>query len=188
MDNQNNHNQIHLNLSGFSFLFEAHAYELLVTYFKKIEVHIEEPSERQEIMEDVERRVVELFQNNIKTSSQTIEVEDVEYIISILGKPEDFSGGSKKRKKRSYKKSKSGSKKVYRSTTNKKLAGVCGGLAEYLDIDALWLRLAFVVAFFTVGGSLIVYIILWIVLPKSPEEYQPFTSKNSKFQSNPQSS
>ena len=59
-------------------------------------------------------------------------------------------------------------KKYYLSTTDKKIGGVCGGLAEYFDIDALLVRLLFVFMFFSFGGGLLLYLLLWILAPKRP--------------------
>jgi phage shock protein PspC (stress-responsive transcriptional regulator) len=52
-----------------------------------------------------------------------------------------------------------------RSETDRRIAGVCGGIAEYFDIDPLLVRIGFVVAAF-MGFGVIVYIALWIALPK----------------------
>ncbi|MBO4851138.1 MAG: PspC domain-containing protein [Prevotella sp.] len=59
-------------------------------------------------------------------------------------------------------------KRFYLSTTDKKLAGVCGGIAEYFDIDPLLVRIAFVILFLGYGCGLLVYILLWLLAPKSP--------------------
>jgi phage shock protein C len=62
--------------------------------------------------------------------------------------------------------------RLYRSQTDKRIAGVCGGIAEYFGIDPLIVRVAFVVAAFMQFGILL-YVILWIVLPKAPPGYEP---------------
>ena len=59
-------------------------------------------------------------------------------------------------------------KKFYLSTADKKIAGVCGGLAEYFEVDALLVRLLFVFLFFNLGGGLMLYVLLWILAPKNP--------------------
>ena len=59
-------------------------------------------------------------------------------------------------------------KRYYLSTTDKKIGGVCGGLAEYFDIDALLVRLLFVFLTFSLGGGLLLYLLLWILAPKRP--------------------
>lgn len=74
-------------------------------------------------------------------------------------------------------------KKLYRSTLDKMIGGVAGGLAEYFDIDATLVRVLFVVVVFLGGGGIIAYIILWIVVPQKPYELP----KNSFSQSPPES-
>lgn len=61
-------------------------------------------------------------------------------------------------------------KKLYRSQTNKKLAGVCGGLAEYLNIDPTIVRLVWVLATLFVGCGILAYIIALIVMPQQPAQ------------------
>ena len=61
-------------------------------------------------------------------------------------------------------------KKLYRSTTDKMLGGVAGGLAKYFDIDSTLVRVLFIVVVFLGGGGIIAYIILWIVVPQKPYE------------------
>ena len=59
-------------------------------------------------------------------------------------------------------------KKLYRSNTDRKLCGVCGGLAEYFDIDPTIIRLIFVFLTLFGGGGLLIYLICALVVPKSP--------------------
>jgi len=68
-------------------------------------------------------------------------------------------------------------KKLYRSTNDKMLGGVAGGLAEYFGIDSTLVRVLFIVIVFLGGGGIIAYIILWIVVPQKPYELpkNPFT-------------
>ncbi len=60
-------------------------------------------------------------------------------------------------------------KRYYLSEKDKKIAGVCGGIAEYFDIDSLLVRVAFLLFLFSFGGGLIAYIILWLLAPKQSE-------------------
>lgn len=59
-------------------------------------------------------------------------------------------------------------KKLYRSQTNKIIAGVCGGLAEHFDIDSTVIRLIFVLVTAFGGSGLLIYVILWLIMPKNP--------------------
>ena len=60
-------------------------------------------------------------------------------------------------------------KKLTRSRTDKKIAGVCGGIAEYLDMDPTLMRLVWVMMALFVGWGVLGYLIAWIVLPEQPE-------------------
>lgn len=60
-------------------------------------------------------------------------------------------------------------KKLYRSTTNKMIAGVCGGLEQYTTVDATIWRLLFVVLALPGGlPGIIIYVLMWVIVPKAP--------------------
>ena len=59
-------------------------------------------------------------------------------------------------------------KRLVRSTTDKKIAGVCAGLADYFDLDPTIIRLVWLLAFLCAGAGLLAYIVLWIALPSGP--------------------
>ena len=59
-------------------------------------------------------------------------------------------------------------KKLYRSNTDRKLSGVCGGFAEYFDLDPTIIRLLFIFLTLFGGGGLLIYLICAVVIPKSP--------------------
>ena len=59
-------------------------------------------------------------------------------------------------------------RKLYRSTTNRQVAGVCGGLAEYFNVDATLVRVLFVLLAVLGGSGLVLYVAMWIIVPKEP--------------------
>ena len=59
-------------------------------------------------------------------------------------------------------------RRLYRSHTDRKLAGVCGGLAQYFNIDATLLRVLFVVLALLGGPGLVIYLLMWILVPEEP--------------------
>src|SRR4051812_49198094 len=59
-------------------------------------------------------------------------------------------------------------KKLYRLPESKKIAGVCAGLAEYFDLDPLLFRLLFVISIFFGGAGLLIYVLLWVLVPEKP--------------------
>ena len=60
-------------------------------------------------------------------------------------------------------------KRVYRSKNERMLAGVCGGLGEYFNIDPTLVRILFIIFALIVGGGILLYIILWLLIPEEPE-------------------
>ncbi len=63
-------------------------------------------------------------------------------------------------------------KKLYRSETNRWLLGICGGLGEYFDVDPTLIRVLFIVFALVFGGGLLLYLILWIIIPMKPPEIE----------------
>jgi phage shock protein C len=61
-------------------------------------------------------------------------------------------------------------RRLYRSRTDRKLAGVCGGLAQYFTTDATLMRVLFVVLALLGGPGLVIYLLMWILVPQEPED------------------
>lgn len=64
-------------------------------------------------------------------------------------------------------------KRLYRSRQDQMIAGVCGGLGEYLSIDSVWIRLFFLLLLFATGFGFGAYIVLWLVVPEQGREDAP---------------
>lgn len=63
-------------------------------------------------------------------------------------------------------------RKLWRSRRNRKIAGVCGGLAEYFRIDPFWVRFLFVLFFLFGGAAFLVYVIMWLLIPLEPVNWR----------------
>jgi phage shock protein C len=59
--------------------------------------------------------------------------------------------------------------RLYRSRSDRKLAGVCGGLAQYSNIDPTLIRVLFVVLALLGGPGLVIYLLMWILVPEEPQ-------------------
>jgi phage shock protein C len=75
-------------------------------------------------------------------------------------------------------------KKLYRSRKDSKIAGVCGGIAEYFNIDSTIIRLLAVITIFFGGGGIVSYLIAWLIIPLEPsgEESADFSRKTGREQ------
>ena len=61
-------------------------------------------------------------------------------------------------------------KRIYRSRNDKVIAGICGGLGNYLNIDPVIIRVIFIILLLTVGSGILIYLIAWILIPLEPED------------------
>ncbi len=64
--------------------------------------------------------------------------------------------------------SKPSKKRLYRSRTERMIAGVCGGIANYFNTDPVWIRVLFLVLLIAAGSTLLIYLILWLIVPLEP--------------------
>ena len=159
---------ISINLGGFFFHIDEDAYSKLTRYLDAVKRSLS-PEGREEIIKDIESRIAELFQEKIKNDKQVISSKEVEEMITIMGQPEDYKIDDEplKSEPKSYNTYYS-SKKLYKDEDNKIFGGVCAGLGHYFNIDPIWVRLLFIISpWITFGTALVVYIVLWIVLPKA---------------------
>ncbi|MCB0493013.1 MAG: PspC domain-containing protein [Cyclobacteriaceae bacterium] len=173
---------ISINISGIIFHIEEDGYDILRKYLDSINAYFSSFEDNSEILADIESRIAELFLSKLSEGKQVITKEDVSSLINTMGSVSDFkaaeeqenAGGapstkSSKEEKRSSSQSTT-SKKLYRDQKRKILGGVCAGLAHYFNIDPVWPRLLFALLVLgSYGGLLLVYIILWILLPASTE-------------------
>ncbi len=68
-------------------------------------------------------------------------------------------------------------RRLARSSTDRVLAGVCGGIANYLNVDPTFVRLAFVLLVLFAGFSPLLYLILWVIMPSEDSAGQPYSNQ-----------
>jgi phage shock protein PspC (stress-responsive transcriptional regulator) len=172
---------IKINLSGLIFHIDDDAYEKLKTYLDTISRHFSNKQESKEIIDDIESRIAELFQERITEENQVITLSIVNEVIDIMGNPEDIAdSGEEAEGQRTFHEVYSGSRRLYRDPENSVIGGVCGGLSAYFSVDSVIFRLLFVIFFFAGGASILVYAILWIVLPKAETAAQKLEMRGEK--------
>jgi phage shock protein PspC (stress-responsive transcriptional regulator) len=159
---------VNINIGGLVFHIDEDAYQKLTRYFEAIKRSLSNSSGKDEIMKDIEMRVAELLTEKQKSDKHVINIKDVDEVIVIMGQPEDYrldDDGEEKAAEPFYPYTRS--KKLYRDKDRGTIAGVCTGLGHYFGIDAVWLKILFLILFFGFGTGFIAYIILWIAMPKA---------------------
>lgn len=172
-----------INISGIIFHIEEDAFDSLSRYLSTIKGYFSSTDGGNEIMSDIEARIAELLQARINPGKQVILMTDVQHVMDVMGKPEEFGGESEKRSQESpYEDPAAGKqgkvkRRLFRNPDDKAIGGVCSGIAAYFDIDTVWIRLAMFLLLFFGGVSIWVYIILWIVMPEAKTTADKFAMR-----------
>jgi phage shock protein PspC (stress-responsive transcriptional regulator) len=174
---------ISINFQGRVIPIEESAFEELKKYTESLQRYFAREEGKDEIINDIENRIAELFIERLKNNpAGCITEADIHSIVASIGRPEDFDGdiseatpgkqssGSQQQETFSAQPEPRGS--LYRNENDKVLGGVCSGLAHYLKIDPTVVRMLFaLITFGGFGSGVLLYIVLWIVLPARAMEF-----------------
>ena len=166
-----------VNLGGTVYHIDDDAYRLLDDYLANLKHFFRKQEGAEEIVNDIEIRIAELFAEKVSAGKQVITIADVEEIIARVGKPEDFGVSddeSEPHKKEQTASSGQGytrtttARRLFRDPDNKLLGGVASGLAAYFDWDITLVRILMIVLLFVPYCPMIIlYIIGWIIIPEA---------------------
>ena len=157
-------------IGGYAFTLEKDAAEALGRYIRELENHYLPQEGGREIMDGIEERIAELLGERCR--GRVVAAADIQGVIEIIGRPERIEAEDPQADSEAPK----GKKKLFRDLDNKRLGGVCSGLASFFGIDVTWLRLGFaaltLITFF--GGAQhgawslsipVLYCLLWVAMP-----------------------
>jgi phage shock protein PspC (stress-responsive transcriptional regulator) len=174
---------IKINLSGLVFTLDEDAYQELKNYLDSISSRFRNMKEGNEIITDIESRIAEIFQSRVNDKKEVITLEDVKDVISIMGKPEDIYDAEEEEPETSSKRkdyTRKENRKLYRDPENAIFGGVASGLASYFGIEPWIIRLLLVILTFPIQVIPIIYVVLWIVLPKALTSAQRLEMRGEK--------
>lgn len=165
-----------VNLGGVVFHIDEDAYQLLDKYLSNLRIHFKQEEGSDEIMNDFEMRISELFGERIRLGYEVITLEEVEKVIKRMGKPEElFEADEAATEQKSNDTQAGGQKdrqtvhrKLFRNPDDRMMGGVAGGLAAFLGWDTSLVRIALILLVFLTQGVIVpVYILLWIIIPEA---------------------
>lgn len=153
---------IQINIGGSVFFIDEDAYQSLANYLEAIKQSLAYNEDREEIMKDIELRIAELLIEKRASETHAISLQYIDEIIATMGQPEDYRMDDEE-EQMLHKKS---NKKLFRDLDDRFIGGVSSGLAHYVGMDPVWMRLLWVLLVLAGFGSpILVYIILWIIVP-----------------------
>ena len=163
---------VSINLSGLVFQIDDIAYDKLLGYLNAIKSRFAGAEGADEIMDDIEARIAEMLTDRLSSRKEVISMQDVEHVIGVMGKPEDFGDiedEEEPRKQSATGRGVGASRRLFRDPDNKVFAGVCSGISAYLGVnDPIWIRLLFIIMMFgSFGSGFIIYIILMLIIPEA---------------------
>lgn len=172
---------ININLAGRLIPIDESAYDQLRDYLNRLKAFFSREEGGDEILQDMEDRIGELFQDKLKKNAPCITSEDIREMIAVMGSPEQIENEAgeevppKQEQQKTRSESQAGttsrrSRHLYRSKKEQMVGGVCGGLASYFNIDPTIVRIAIALITLAWGTGLIVYLVLWALLPEAEEE------------------
>jgi len=171
---------VNINLAGIFFHIDEDAYLKLSRYLEAIKRSFTDSQGRSEIIADIEARIAELFSERIQNEKQVVGVKLVDEVITIMGQPEDYLVDDEifedePQPKKSRNSNSGPTKKLFRDTDNSYIGGVSAGLGHYFGIDVLWIRLIWAILFFGAGTGVILYLILWALVPEAKTTAEKLT-------------
>lgn len=157
-----------INISGTIFHIDEDAYEKLQDYLLKLNNHYSSTDEGREIISDIELRIAEIFNEKLQ-GTQVVNIDLVTDVITTMGTPEDIFEEDEETTTKTTPPPHTEKirRRLYRDPDHRIIGGVTSGLANYLGIDIVIMRLIFLILFFVYGLGFLPYIILWIVVPKA---------------------
>ena len=166
---------ININFQGRILPIEEMAYENLKHYIESLRTYFDQEEGKDEIINDIECRVAELCEDRLKKGAVCISEEDIDLIISSIGRPADFdaqegfeantnAGSNQSQANAQNTDDQTYQKRLYRDEQNKVLGGVCAGIANYLNLDPIIIRILWILLF---GISFFAYLLLWIAVPST---------------------
>ena len=157
-----------ININGIVFHIEEDAYEVLRTYMTDVKRHFAYSADSDEIVTDIENRLAEMFTERLASESkQVIVLQDVKEVTDRMGNVADFEVEDEAEPVYTYADRFKVEKKLLRDMDDRVIAGVCAGIGHYFDIEPRWMRLIFLLLVIFGGTGIMLYLILWIVMPRA---------------------
>jgi len=162
---------VNINLAGTFFHIDEDAFAKLSRYLEAVKKSISDPVGGDEIIQDIEARIAELFSERLEINTQVISTRELDAIIKIMGQPEDYimdedAAQTNSATGNQTKGETTSNKQLFRDSDNKFIAGVCSGLGHYLGLEVIWVRLFWIfLSFVTTGFGVIAYLLFWILVP-----------------------
>ncbi len=183
---------INISLNGVHFNIDENAFHKLQKYLDQLEKSFQHEEGKEEIMQDIETRIAELFQSYLGLGRDVVSEQDVDRMIAVMGAPEEFNEEANENESAQSISSENGKqynsangkvieKKLYRDLDERIIGGVLAGIAHYFGwnptiLRGIYIGIPLMSIFFDFGIStsfmVISYIVMWIIIPAAVTNIQ----------------
>lgn len=166
---------INANIGNFIFHLDEEAYHKCYAYIQAIKNQFKNTEGGNEIIEDIELRIAEIFKEKLGQTREIVSMQDVTEMISTMGEPKDYlssdeetnnsESDTSKNNSANSNTNETGPKRLMRDPDNRIVGGVCSGFGAYFGIDPIIIRVALILAVIFLGTGVLIYLIFWIAMP-----------------------
>ncbi len=160
---------VQITIASMQFQVTESAYNTLRAYLDRLSAHFGEQPDGIEILRDIESRIAEKF---IDGKHKLVTDKDVNAVMAEIGDAAAFSDESDPETEPAPPKDVPARKRLYRDVDNAYVGGVASGISAYFGIDPIWIRGAFLLSIFTGGAGIVIYLILWMLIPEAKSASQ----------------
>ena len=183
---------IYATVGGVSFQLSENAHQSLSAYLADIRKHLSGRKDAAEITEDIEARVAEILVELNEGSTKPISADIVDKVIERIGQPDQIEFGEETTTREKVQPADRYARRLYRDSSNSVFAGVCSGLGIYFNSDPILFRVAFLLMFILPvfgphwgnGFGILLYLIMWIIVPKAKTHRQLMEMNGKPFDIN----
>lgn len=163
------HKTVSISIGSVLFVIDEEAYAVLAAYLDAVKKHFASLPDSSEVVSDIEDRIAEEFSTRLTKRKNVVLREDVDAVIAMMGTVEDFRKfeGEEGETTSSFPKIDLKKVRIYRDADDQIIGGVCSGIAKYFGIDPIIVRLIFGLSLFLGGFGVLLYILLWIIVPEA---------------------
>lgn len=160
---------VNVAIGGCSFIIDKDAYNVIENYLDRFKAAIGTESSSKDVMEELESRIADLLKGRL-AGREVVSSDMAEAVIGQLGYPEGYKPQEENSNPHDNSSSTGTStekpvRKLFRDPDDKKIAGVCSGLALFLGIDVVLVRILFLIALICGSAGFWIYVIVWIAAP-----------------------
>lgn len=160
---------VNVAIGGCSFVIDEDACNAISTYLDRFKAAIGTSSSSDEVMEELEVRIADLLKGKL-ASREVVTLSMAQEVIGQLGYPEGYKKESSEEERKEQEKTNYQErpvKKLFRDPDDKKLAGVCSGLALFLGVDVVIMRVLFLIGLICGSAGFWIYVVIWIAAPEA---------------------